>query len=231
MHVAPGRGEDATAAPVILDAEAVERKLQRHLSIVSPLGNVVTLAQDFMLSDTGGALWDSAVVLAECLVAQGSLRGQKVLELGSGVGYTALCARALGAHVFATDGDAVVLDVLRRNCSADSEIIVLPLRWGVDDASRVQSAHGPFDLVLAADVVYDRTVHAALLETFASLSPRRFMLAVRKRDSDSEKEFLQALQVQMHLQSVMRADQMRSSVALSRKGLKVYLFEKRVQDV
>ena len=113
---------------------------------------------------TGALLWDAAVVLAHHLIARPGLAaaGGRCVELGSGLGLAGLVAAAsLGLHATLTDR-AEVLPLMKRSISANADAMdragregtaaaaVLP--WGcATSADRLQP---PFDLVLAADVVY-----------------------------------------------------------------------------
>src|SRR5947208_16220128 len=56
-------------------------------------------------------LWRSGVALAH-EVAEADLAGQRVVELGCGLGVPSLAAARGGADVLATDGDEEALDLL-----------------------------------------------------------------------------------------------------------------------
>jgi predicted nicotinamide N-methyase len=121
----------------------------------------------------GLLLWESAVALADRLAEQSDIvAGRRVLEIGCGVGLTGIVAASLGAQVTAVDHDPAALDLARRNAAAN-------IRSGGGQAGgqfgglsgiRHQRADwhswsdiGVFDVVIGADVVYDRASHAALL--------------------------------------------------------------------
>lgn len=96
-------------------------------------------------------LWPSGLALARH-VAVRALAGRTVLELGCGLGLPSLAAALAGADVLATDWAPEALGLLRHN-AASNELIVATavLAWGGDDALDL----GQFDLVLAADVLYE----------------------------------------------------------------------------
>jgi predicted nicotinamide N-methyase len=99
-------------------------------------------------------LWPSGVGLARA-VAAAALGGRRVLELGcGGLALPSIAAALSGARVLATDWaqDALALaaENARRN---DTEIAVERVAWDEADAL---VARAPFDLVLAADVLYER---------------------------------------------------------------------------
>ena len=111
-------------------------------------------------------LWRSGVALAR-EVSRARLDGLRVVELGCGLGVPSLAAARAGARVLATDSDAEALDLVRRNAQQNNlELETTPVEWTAPDELL---ARGPFDLVLAADVLYERPGVAALL----SLLPRR----------------------------------------------------------
>ena len=98
-------------------------------------------------------LWPSGVELARRLAGR-SLRGARVLELGCGLGLPSLAAALAGGRVLATDWspDAVAFAAAnaRRNGLAVDNAVA---SWA-DPEPLV--ARGPWDLVLASDVLYER---------------------------------------------------------------------------
>jgi len=112
---------------------------------------------------TGEAFWPASRLLMDYLVEDCALLkgdGRRVVELGCGLGLAGLVAAALlgetkGSEVVLTDGDAGV--VARACASAESAQLTSTVscavhRWG--------EAHdlGRFDVVLAAEVLYDPNV-------------------------------------------------------------------------
>ena len=96
--------------------------------------------------------WPSSLALAEH-VATLDLAGRRVLELGCGLGLPSLVAARRGAAVVATDwaGDAIAL--LERNAARnDAPLTEVTADWREPECFTVL---GPFDLVLAADVLYE----------------------------------------------------------------------------
>ncbi len=96
-------------------------------------------------------LWRSGVALA-CELDGVALRGLGVLELGCGLAVPSIAAARAGGRVTATDWSPAALELLevnaRRN-DAELEPVLLDWRvpaWATDRA--------PWDLVLAADILY-----------------------------------------------------------------------------
>lgn len=122
-------------------------------------------------------LWDSAVWLSEWLLVHPELvKGKRVLELGAGVGLVGLVAQWLGAEqVVQNDAHlpalALCFENARLNSIKPSEPLLMDWRsWQHPDQ---------YDLVLGADIVYDRTLHASLQEVLqAVLQPEGVALLV-----------------------------------------------------
>ena len=110
-------------------------------------------------------LWRSGVALGREL-ASAQLGGLRVVELGCGLGVPSVVAARAGAEVLATDGSDEALELVERNARENGvEVATARADWAAADDL---VARGPFDLVLAADVLYDRASVAPLL----SLLPR-----------------------------------------------------------
>jgi len=109
-------------------------------------------------------LWRSGVALATELGAM-DLADRRVIELGCGLAVPSIVAARAGAMVVATDVCSEALVLARRNADLNAaELETAVLDW---TAPRVS---GPgFDLVLAADVLYEPEAVAPLLELFDRL--------------------------------------------------------------
>jgi predicted nicotinamide N-methyase len=99
-------------------------------------------------------LWPSAVALARKLEELGLyLSGRRTIELGCGIGLPSVVALAHGARVLATDHYAAALDFTRHNARRNTGY---DLRTALLDWHASERHPGRFDLVLAADVLYER---------------------------------------------------------------------------
>ncbi|KAK5708349.1 hypothetical protein LTR97_000889 [Elasticomyces elasticus] len=137
---------------------------------------------------TGFRTWEAALHLGSYLLSSSIIRGKSVLELGAGTGFLSiLCAKHLQAkHVTSTDGDEGVVEALRENLflnelDEDDKVLTSILRWG-------QGLRGtwveedceacPYDVVIGADITYDKTGISALVATLRLLFDMRSELEV-----------------------------------------------------
>jgi predicted nicotinamide N-methyase len=111
-------------------------------------------------------LWPSGVALARALDGR-ALRGARVVELGCGLGLPSIVAARGGGRVLATDWSRAALELLEVNAQRNG----VALQTLVADWSRPEDllARGPFGLVLAADVLYERRNVPVLLELLPRL--------------------------------------------------------------
>jgi predicted nicotinamide N-methyase len=103
-------------------------------------------------------VWESAIVLAEDLAAMDGA-GKTLLELGCGLGLPSLVAARAGFTVTATDYEETALEGVRYNAERNR---IGGLRTLVLDWRNLPDDLGTFDLVVAADVLYE-THHPAVL--------------------------------------------------------------------
>jgi predicted nicotinamide N-methyase len=109
-------------------------------------------------------LWPSALELAEH-VAVHPRPGMRVLELGCGLGVPSIAAALGGAVVLATDWSHDALAFCSENARRNgAEVAVARWDWG-----GAAPAAGPFDVVLAADVLYEQRNVDQLLELLPRL--------------------------------------------------------------
>jgi predicted nicotinamide N-methyase len=111
-------------------------------------------------------LWPSGVALARALDGR-SLRGAPVVELGCGLGLPGIVAARNGGRVLATDWSVDALDLLAANAERnDVAVETLHVDW---TRPGELLARGPFPLVLAADVLYERRDVPVLLDLLPRL--------------------------------------------------------------
>jgi predicted nicotinamide N-methyase len=98
-------------------------------------------------------LWASGEALART-VAERDVTGRRVVELGCGLALPSLAAALGGAQMLATDWSADAVGLARENARRNGlELETGIVRWSEPEAL-VERA--PWELVLAADVLYER---------------------------------------------------------------------------
>ncbi|HSJ93362.1 MAG TPA: methyltransferase domain-containing protein [Gaiellaceae bacterium] len=114
-------------------------------------------------------LWPSGLALAR-EVAGRPLAGARVLELGCGLGLPSLAAALGGADVLATDWARDAIALLDRNAERNGiRLETAAVSW---TAPAPLVERGPWDLVLAADVLYERRDAEPLLDLLPRLVTR-----------------------------------------------------------
>lgn len=103
-------------------------------------------------------IWPSGIALADELLAQPELvHGQRVLEIGSGIGVTASIALMVGADLTVADYSPESLLLCRYNALINSgrEPDALQVNWRDPSDELHRLAGSGFPVVLAADVLYE----------------------------------------------------------------------------
>jgi predicted nicotinamide N-methyase len=132
------------------------------------------------LASTGLTVWLAARQLAEYLwQIRASLAGQRIVELGSGLGLCGLlCSLLASGSVVLTDGgeeftptaQTVLQQQVQRNSSTrTAPCTVQVLTWGEHEQFIEQHRTAPFDLIIAADVLYEAEAVAPFLDTVTAL--------------------------------------------------------------
>jgi predicted nicotinamide N-methyase len=117
-------------------------------------------------------LWRSGVALA-CELDGMALGGLRVVELGCGLAVPSIVAARAGAAVLATDVCAEALTLVARNANVnDVRIETATVDWAEPDEL---VGRAPFDLVLAADVLYERASVPLLLSLLPRLAPEAWL--------------------------------------------------------
>ncbi|GAB3463471.1 methyltransferase domain-containing protein [Kineococcus endophyticus] len=153
--------------------DLVDRDVQaagRHLSLKMPRDLEALFTEEAFAHDEfvpyWAELWPSALVLADVLPTE--LTGRlRVLEIGAGLGVPSLCAALAGHDVTAADWAPDSVDLLRDNAVRNGATLRAE-RWSwTDDPAPLAP---PFDVVLAADVLYERRNVAPLLAVLPALT-------------------------------------------------------------
>ena len=160
-------------------------------------------------------LWPSALALARHL-SRRDLAGTNAIELGCGVGLPTILALSRGASVLATDHYEAALDFTihnaRTNLGLEPEVAVLD--WRQPSMQGIDS----FELVLAADVLYERKNAAALADLVPKLLAPGGEVIFADPRRDEAPVFLEAME-ERGFQDAMEE----ATVEQGERGVKVLL--------
>jgi predicted nicotinamide N-methyase len=113
-------------------------------------------------------LWPSGVALARAIAGR-ALRGARTLELGCGLGLPSIAAAIAGGRVLATDWAPDAIAITAENADRnDVAIETLVCSWSEPEPVIDRA---PWDLVLAADVLYEPRNVPLLLDLLPRLGP------------------------------------------------------------
>ncbi|KAF1344577.1 putative methyltransferase-domain-containing protein [Delphinella strobiligena] len=182
---------DIMFAPLPDEATAAQQKSWVTYTLVPPPSEasahdaaVRLLENRYVISGagtTGLRTWEAALHLGSYLLSSyettALVAGRRVIELGAGTGLLALmCAGHLGAkHVIATDGDEGVVEAMKENAACtdlQAEMKIAQLWWGRSvKGTWLEEEFAPdaCDLIIGADVTYDKAVIPALVSTMRDM--------------------------------------------------------------
>ena len=166
----------------------------------------ITQRQDLqtqaMLGQTGGVVWDAAVVLSRFLCRYSASLGLPVgdaarwLELGAGCGAVGIAASKLLPVPVVLSDQQSILPILQKNllenrCTARTTLALLD--WGKDGESTVELKNG-FDVIVGADCVFNENLIDVLIESLLIYASDRtsVVMATELREPSVTAAFLLA---------------------------------------
>lgn len=145
---------DVAGVPVAL---VTVRDLERHVDREQLLHDERTVPPYWAL------VWGGARALAEHLVTRLDCAGRSVLDVGCGLGLVALTAAARGALVTAIDREIAPIEFLQASAAINGTAIEALVGDVLTPLGR------QFDLVLAADLLYERAEFERLAAALGAL--------------------------------------------------------------
>ena len=132
---------------------------------------------DFRDLPDGGILWKASLVLLNYIEkkALDTVKGKRVLELGSGAGHLAIALYRLGAQITCTerkfngnyDRLVAAVESERSNAVEGASITACELEWGADSFKNSPLSTQPFDfdVIIMSELIYEPDSHDLLVET------------------------------------------------------------------
>lgn len=110
-------------------------------------------------------LWESSIILCTYLADQPVIRGQRLLEIGAGVGTAGIVAAALGHDVTITEYNQDALHFIRANAEINGcpQARIRHLDWNRPDLDQ------RFDLIIGSEVTYKAEYIPVLASLFNTL--------------------------------------------------------------
>lgn len=173
-HAASGAGQNALLSQLHLDRMARSQPQLMRFEVGDDSGAFVELLVRHGAS-LGSCVWPGALALCSEIMlhsAEGWASNATVLELGAGVGLVGLCAAKFCAcsAVVCTDTGAdtmALLDANVKGATSSVPITSQDLDWTMDFSLNTVEK---FEVILAADVIYDASLHAPLLSTLDAVT-------------------------------------------------------------
>jgi predicted nicotinamide N-methyase len=152
------------------------RSLLDKQQFADPLGAADRLGISSAAWPLFGLLWPSGSLLAARLAARPVAAGERILELGCGLGLASLVGHRRGADVTASDCHPLAGSFLAENLRLN-ELAPMKYRHGHWSASAPQQQHarddglhalrGRFDLIIGSDLLYERDEAGSLARFIA----------------------------------------------------------------
>ena len=133
----------------------------------------IKISQNWGELGVAAVVWEAALVLGTFLLTlKQEIDQKKVLELGSGTGFSGIIASLLGGDVTLTDLPGC-LDVCRNNVGLNldpniNKYSVVPLKWNENLKKDWSDKH--FDYIIGADLVYIEDTFQDLVDTLSFFS-------------------------------------------------------------
>lgn len=177
----------------------------RQLDLHAPFERFDDLVDDALDTRRGdfpwwAMVWPAALALAEHLDEPRPGAG-RVIELGCGLGLPGLTAAQLGYEVTVTDNEPRALELVRKSARANGLELAgsRPLDW-----TRPGPQGVPLDLVIGADILYDRGLFEALFQLLPRLLARDGSALLSDPRREGVAAFLERLSVPFRLTTSTR---------------------------
>ncbi|GMS95586.1 hypothetical protein PENTCL1PPCAC_17761 [Pristionchus entomophagus] len=146
------------------------------------VGDTSVSIKQLFVSDVNGVVWDSALVAIHYLAKNEHLvRGEKILDLGSGTGAVSIACGVMGGNVIATDLPDR-LDLIRENTRLNKDKIVGEVRIEELDWADGYTKMDKIDLLCCVDCIYYSSSIEPLIKTIREVRAKKTLLTYEIRD-------------------------------------------------
>lgn len=174
------------------DRDRFDRPYHHKINVQGVPHDLVINQAPFKTTGFASTVWDSAIVLSKYLERlPQKVEGRNCIELGAGCGLPGIVAAYLGASSVLLTDFPDNLDLLQKNVTTNKlqmTVSVCPLVWG----NRSELLASPFDLIIAADVMYCVEAVDSLLSTLKMAADAgTIILLAYGRNRQAEQTFLE----------------------------------------
>ncbi len=194
------------------DADTVQETVvvgDRVLSVARPRAGEARLGEeaygDEIVLPYWAEMWPSGVELAHALAGR-ALRGKRTLELGcGGLALPSIAAALAGGRVLATDWSVDAMAFVARNARRNRAWVETAVcSWTEPD---LIESRAPWDLVLAADVLYEQRATELITELVPRLVGTHGSAWIADPSRDHAQVFLDALADRFEIETSPTATQ------------------------
>jgi len=168
----PGYRTKQESIAIAGEDDLIIRSLLDRQQFADPQGTALALGISSSLWPLFGLLWPSGAHLAARLALRAVVPGERILEIGCGLGLASLVGHRRGADITASDCHPLAEAFLQENLRLNG---LPPMKyrqgqWGAVATSAEQLAggvQGEFDLIIGSDVLYERDLESGLANYIA----------------------------------------------------------------
>lgn len=160
----PGYQTKQETVPIVGVASLQIRSLLDQRQFADPDGVAARAGISSAVWPLFGLLWPSGAHLAARIAQRPVTAGERILEVGCGLGLASLVGHRRGADMTASDCHPLAAAFLAHNLALN-DLPALKYRsgeWALQDPEPVDAVRGRFELIMGSDVLYDRSAAEAL---------------------------------------------------------------------